>query len=96
MPKTTFGRILEVKVLTREFAPLFLAYSRSQGRSPEEQEGFDAVAYPGKRLMGFIRWLDEAWDSFTEETDIPRNPATCEVFEAWLEANLDRARTSAA
>jgi hypothetical protein len=48
----------------KDWNPRFVAYARSQGRTPEDQAGFDDELYPGGRMTGFILWMSHQWEKF--------------------------------
>ncbi len=70
--------------------PLFVAYSRAHGRTPEDQLAYDTVRYPSTRLIRYLTWVDMVWECFTLMTGIRRCSAAQASFDAWIQKHQDR------
>lgn len=47
--------------------PRYVAYCKSQGRTPDDQLKHDEEKYPGGSMTGFILWTNEKWNEFGEK-----------------------------
>lgn len=72
--------------------PRFLAFSRSQGRSPEAQLDHDREAAPGGCMAPFMTWISERWVQWRSVHGYGRwAPLSREdhaSFDAWLIATV--------
>jgi|WetSurMetagenome_2_1015567.scaffolds.fasta_scaffold316415_4 hypothetical protein len=56
-----------------EWNPYYVAFARSNGRTPEEQVKADLIVYDdggpdGARMDQFMRWTNERWHEWMKQT----------------------------
>lgn len=70
--------------------PRYVAFARSQGRTPDAQREHDREEWSGAAAMPFMLWIRKQWREFFAERGekVPEGivPAQHEAFNRWLEA----------
>ena len=67
----------------------YLAYCRSQGRTPEQQREWDWQESPGAVMMNFSLWIQDRWWEWRKMRGYPGSQIMTHgdhlAFDKWLE-----------
>jgi hypothetical protein len=71
----------------------YVAYAKAHGREPLAMLEHDAVAWPGGKTRGFVRWIGQRWQAWSEAQgrhgahyNHVKSAADHASFDAWIGA----------
>lgn len=78
--------------MSRSWNPRYYAYATSHGRKCEDMLTFDKKKWPGGKMCGFILWIREQWNVWSEESgeikDGHWSTTQHKKFDQWLQESL--------